>query len=171
MTVSGQDGGALDDVLQFTNIARPIIGLKLFDLRGGEARWLQAEFSAGLGKKMRCEDGDVIEPVPKRGDLNGKDAQAIVEILSEAAGFDFGGDIAICRGDNADIHGAGPVLAEFLELAFLKDAQELALEFERHFADFIEEKRASVGEFETPDTVFDRAGESATDVAEEFAFE
>jgi hypothetical protein len=80
-----------------------------------------------------------------------------VEILAEAAGFDFGGDIAICRGDNADVHGAGSVLAEFLELAFLKDAQELALKFERHCADLIEEKRATVGEFEKPDTVFDRA--------------
>ena len=49
--------------------------------------------------------------------------------------------------------------------------QELALEFERPSADFIGEKSASVGQFETTHAIFDRAGESATDVAEKFAFE
>ena len=56
----------------------------------------------------------------KWGKLDGEDAEAIVEILAEADGFDFGGDVAICRGDNADVHGAGSVWTEFRELAFLK---------------------------------------------------
>lgn len=54
LTVAGEDGGAFDDVLQFANVARPIVGLQLFDLSGGEARWSQAEFAGGFGEKMRA---------------------------------------------------------------------------------------------------------------------
>ena len=51
--------------------------------------------------------------------------------------------------------------AEALELALLQHAQQLGLQVERHFADFVEQDGAAVGQFEFAGTVCDRAGESA----------
>ena len=61
--------------------------------------------------------------------------------------------------------------AEPLKLALLQNAQQLGLQIERHFADFVEQNRAAVGQFEFAGTVCDRAGESALAVAEELALE
>ncbi len=61
LAIAGEDDRAFDDVLQFANVARPIVGLQLFDLRGGELRRIQAEFAGGFREKMRAERGDVIE--------------------------------------------------------------------------------------------------------------
>ena len=53
----------------------------------------------------------------------------------------------------------------------MKDAKKFWLKFEGKVADFVEEERATVGEFEAADFLVDGAGEGATLVAEEFGFE
>ena len=45
------------------------------------------------------------------------------------------------------------------------------MQFERDFSDLVEEQGAAIGKFEPPDAVAQRAGEGASDVAEEFALE
>ena len=64
----------------------------------------------------------------------------------------------------------GP-FAEPFKLALLQDAQQFGLQVQRHFADFIKENRAAVGQFEFAGTVCNRPGEGAFAVTEEFAFE
>ena len=114
---------------------------------------------------------DVFRAVAKRWEVNGENAEPVVKVLAEAAGFDFAGKVSIRRGDDAHIHRARAIFTELLELAFLQDTQQLALEFERHFADFIQEQRAAIGQLESADTVLHRSRKGATDVAEEFALE
>ena len=67
--------------------------------------------------------------------------------------------------------GDWPVAAEALDLLLLKRAQEFGLQVEGKLADFVEEERAFVGEFEAADLARDGAGEGAFLVAEEFAFD
>ena len=49
--------------------------------------------------------------------------------------------------------------------------QQLDLHRQRHVADFVEEQRTAIGQFETPGTAGDRTGEGALLVAEQFAFQ
>src|SRR4029453_8991836 len=77
---------------------------------------------------------------------------------------------AVGGGDQAHIDGAGALFADAFEIALLQHAQQLALKFERNFADLVEKQRAAVGKFEPPDAVAHRAGEGAADMAEELAF-
>ena len=58
-----------------------------------------------------------------------------------------------------------------LELTFLQNAQQLALRFNRYFADFVEEDCAAVRELEAADSVPVGPGESAFDMTEELALE
>ena len=55
-------------------------------------------------------------------------------------------------------------------MAFLKDPQELCLEFEGDFADFVEEYGAAVGCPEETECAVNGACECASDVAEQLAF-
>ena len=65
----------------------------------------------------------------------------------------------------------GPRAAESFELTFLKHPEQLGLELQRQVADFVEEDRPAVGEFEASGPARDGSGESAFFVAEEFAFD
>ncbi len=49
--------------------------------------------------------------------------------------------------------------------------KQLRLQFERDFADLVEEDGAVVGQFEAADALRDGAGEGAALVSEEFAFQ
>jgi hypothetical protein len=61
--------------------------------------------------------------------------------------------------------------ADALDLALLQHAQDLGLRRERHVADFVEEDRAAVAEFELAQPLHRRAGERPPFVAEEFALD
>ena len=65
----------------------------------------------------------------------------------------------------------GPRAAERFELAFLQHAQQFRLQFERQFADFVEEDRAAVRQGEAAFASRRGARERAAFVAEEFAFD
>ena len=64
----------------------------------------------------------------------------------------------------------GAIATEAFEFLFLEDAQEFWLELERDVADFVEEKRAAIGEFEATDFLVDGAGKSSALVPKQFAF-
>ncbi len=61
--------------------------------------------------------------------------------------------------------------ADAFEFALLQDAQQLGLQRNRHFRNFIEQQRAAVGEFELAFAHLVRAGECAFLVAEQNRFE
>ena len=167
LTLVRANDGSLNDILQFTHVAGPVVGLKLFHVRRRQTRGVHAEFAGGLLEKMLRQLRNVLSAVAQRRQFDGEDAQAIVEVLAEATCLYLVGEGAIRRGDDAHVHGAGAFLADFLELAFLQDAQQLALEFQRHFADFIQKQRAAIGEFKAAHAVLYCARKRATDVAEE----
>ena len=62
-------------------------------------------------------------------------------------------------------------LADLDEFAAFEHAQQLGLQFDGHFSDFVEKQRSLVGLFEQPLFVLRRTRETAGAVAEEFAFE
>src|SRR5687768_16248468 len=108
---------------------------------------------------MLCQTGDVGGPVAQRGELNGENTQAVIKILTEATSLDLGFEVPVGGGDDAHIHGSRALLTDSLKLAFLQHSEQLALELEGNFANFIKKKGAAVRQFESADTIFHRPGE------------
>ena len=99
------------------------------------------------------------------------DVEAVVEILAEAAGADLLLEVAVGRGDDADVDLLGLAVADAEDDALLQRAEELHLEVQRQLADLVEEERALVGRLELAGPRRDRAGEGALHVAEELALD
>src|SRR5690348_7816460 len=93
--------------------------------------------------------------------MNRKDVEPIEQIFAECSAGDALLQIAVRRGDDADIALDRRRSAHTIELAFLEDAEQLHLNFQRHFADLIEEDRSAVRQFEFPNAFGDRAAEGA----------
>ena len=105
------------------------------------------------------------------GDGDRENVEAVVEVCAEFAGFHHLGEVAIGGGDQAGVGADGARTAEAFEFALLQNAQEFGLQLDRNFADFVEEDRAAMGQFEAADALRDGAGEGAFFVAEQLTFE
>jgi hypothetical protein len=97
----------------------------------------------------------------------GEDVQAVEEVGAEAALGHFGRQVAVGRGDDAhvDLDRLGRTDGD--DLAFLKRAQQLGLQRQRHLGDLVEQQRAAVGSAEEALAGLGGAGEGALGVAEQ----
>src|ERR1035441_1559612 len=129
----------------------------------------QPQAPGSLLQKMRGQHGNVLLAVAKGWYLDRKDVEPVIKVLPEPALLRILLKVAIGGGDDPHIHRAGLLFADPLILLFLQDTQEFALEREGDLAHLIQEEGAAVGGFKATGAVFDGAGESAFDVAEEFA--
>ena len=83
------------------------------------------------------------------GDRNGQNCQAIVQIFPELPGLHLRLQIDIGCGDHAAINPERVSTSYALHLALLKEAQDLALQGQRHVADLIQKKGATVSSVHT----------------------
>ncbi len=131
---------------------RGLLGRGEFLQEGGDKQWYIALAFAQRGKL----DLDNIEPE--------------IQILAECSGLNRGIEVAICRGDDADVDAATLRRADRLYLTLLQGAQELGLQIHRHVADFVQKERAAVGGLEQTLLAMKRAGKRTLDVAEQLGF-
>src|SRR6059058_2018807 len=117
------------------------------------------------------QGGNVLGPLAERRGLDREHVQPVVEIVPEPLLFHHPKEVAVRRGDEADVDLDRLRTAVPLELLLLQDAQQLRLELERDLADLVEEQRAAVGHLEAADLLGDGAGEGAPLVPEELALE
>src|SRR5690348_11789666 len=75
------------------------------------------------------------------------------------------------RGDDTHVDFDRAAAPDRLDLALLKNAQELHLGLGRELADLVEEDRPAVRELESADALLQRAGERAFDVTEKLALD
>ncbi len=120
--------------------------------------------------KIADEDGNIVSPLPKRRHRNGKDQEAVIEVVAEFTGGDHLGEVSVGRCNQADIHRNGSRAAQPFEFLFLKSSEQFGLELQRDVADFIQEQGSLMGQLKTADLLRDCSGKSALFVAEEFAF-
>ena len=113
----------------------------------------------------------ILPAFPKRRERDREDVQAIEKVSPEPPAPDFLGQVAIGRGDDADVdtRHAGP--AEALDLSFLEHAQDLRLQLERQLSDLVEEHGAAVGELEAARLRGVRSGERTPLAPEQFALD
>src|SRR5690242_7165203 len=120
---------------------------------------------------MRNERRNIVAAFSKRRDLDWKDAQAVEKILPKATFVDFLFQVAVGCGDDPYVNLARAGVTDPFKLLLLQDAEQLGLHRERHFADFIEEQSAAIGEFKAAGLVLQSAGKRTLDVPEELALE
>src|SRR5438067_11929523 len=94
---------------------------------------------------MRSQERNVLTSITERRKLDLHGIESKQQILAEAAGMDFRLDIGVGRGDDAYIGAARVRRADPLELAGLKDAEQLRQLGQRQIGDFVEEPRSRVG--------------------------
>ena len=105
----------------------------------------------------------------QRRQMDVENVQAEIEVLAQMPIGDGLFGIFVGGGDHADVHGRFHFAAEAADFVVFQNAQQLGLRGRGHFADFIEQQRAAVGQFEAADAAFGSAGEGAFLVAENFA--
>jgi hypothetical protein len=123
-----------------------------------------------LAHKMRDQSRDVFPAVAQGRHFHREHSQPVKQIQTETPFVDFPAQVAIRRGNNADIHSARSFIANALKLTFLQNTQELGLERERNLAHLIQEQRPTVGELKAADAIAHGARERASHMAEKFAF-
>ena len=74
----------------------------------------------------------------QRGEFEGEDVEAVVQVCAEAAFLDFAGQIAVGAGDDADVDLDRLRGTQRHDFAFLEDAQQLGLQRQRHLGNLVE---------------------------------
>src|SRR5688572_24124062 len=136
-----------NDILQFTNISRPA----LFKEEGGH---LGREHLVPLilfveaSQEERDEEGDFLQALPERGDMDFDDVEPVVQILPELATAQGQLEVPIGRGNDPGVHVNHVVAADSTEAEILKNVQQFGLEPEGELADFVEIEGTAVGVLE-----------------------
>ncbi|GBD37581.1 hypothetical protein HRbin36_02717 [bacterium HR36] len=69
------------------------------------------------------ESGNVLFPFPKRWEINGNHVKAVIQVITESAGFHFPFQLDISSSDDSSIHANSATVAHSLEFLFLQDPQ------------------------------------------------
>ena len=165
-----QHDGVAQDVLQLADIARPGIVQQCT----GRLRAELAEAFVFLGREaldqLFSDLDHILATFTQRWHFDRNDVQAIVQILAEPPCPDLFGRIAVRRTNDPDIDLARLDRADGLDHRRLQEAQQLGLQRQIHFADFIQEQRSTVGRRSSPQLVRNCPGKRPFQVAEDFGF-
>ena len=107
--------------------------------------------------------------LPQRWHVEREYVKPIEEVRTKAAGADVLLQISIRRCDDPDIDSCGFAAAHRLKLMFLENTQQLDLGFRRKFPNFIQEKRAAVGQFEASVDIVESTREGSFYMTEKLA--
>jgi hypothetical protein len=117
------------------------------------------------------EKRNVLSPLSERGDENGHNVDAIVEIRTEEPARHKILEVNLCRGNQTNVYRDGNGSADAHHLPRLQHAEEFRLQRRGEIIDIVEKYGARVREFEEALLVVRGAGERPAFVPEELAFE
>ena len=130
----GKKNRPFHEILKFTHIARPVIVKQ-------PAGCLGRKFGGRKGilphihvHKKTGQFQYVLSSLPERGKTQGNDIEAKEKILTKLSFPDPFFQIAVCRGDDADIDPPGALSAHAGDLAVLQQPQQLGVLFFRQQA-------------------------------------
>ena len=164
--VGGEGQQAGDGVLELAHVAGPGVRAERVD-EGGLHVDLPHAVAIGVGAHERGHERvDVLHTLAQRRDADGHHVEAVEQVLTEAAGLRLGGEVAVRRGNEADVDLLGSS-AHRLHLARLQRAENLRLHRQRQLTDLVDEQRAVLGLLEVTAARAHGARERALGVAEE----
>src|SRR5258705_8877197 len=167
----GQRHAALDDVLELTHVARPVVAVERDAGPARERAHVLLELARILAHEVGGQVGQIRLALPQRGHPDGHHVEAVVEVLAERARPDRLPQVGVGGRDDphVDLDGAGA--AEPLDLPLLQGAEELRLQVDAQAADLVEEEGSSVGQLELAQLARVGAGEGALLVSEQLGLE
>ncbi len=97
--LDAEDAGTFQQVVEFPDIAGEGVGLQCFRLLPGKPSAQMVAVAIDVG-----DEGDVLLVFPQGRRTELDDAQPLVEIQTECAVVDHGGEVPVGGGDDADVH-------------------------------------------------------------------
>jgi hypothetical protein len=166
-----QDESVLDDVLQLPDVPRKVVAHEDLHHRGCDSGDLLPPLRAETPDEMLDQKGDVLAPVPERGEGQTDDRQAEVQVVPELPVADELGQLPVGGRHDAHVrlHGLGP--AERLVLALLEQPQKLDLGRRRQFAHLVKKYRPPFRPCHAPRLVALGVGKSPLEVPEQLGLE
>ena len=167
--IVGLDYRTLDGRTQLAQVVRPRgtvkrpheIGLDR-ELRGASVHCARV-----LREVALHQERNIRAAVTQRRELNAKRLEASIEVGEELLGRDELPNWHIARGDDAHIDPERAVTSHRTDFTVLDCMQQLPLDAEGRFADFVEEDRATLRRYECPWTMVARVGERALHMTEQ----
>src|SRR6056297_1964260 len=167
----GHDDRALDLVLEFADVARPVVALDGFLRILAEAAQRALVLLGVFLQQLARKDQPAALALAQRRDVHGDLADAVVEVLAEAALLDEIRDLLIGGADHAHIHGDLVAAAHALHHPLLQESEQLRLQRHGHVADLVQEQRAAAGRLDLAGGGLVGTGEGALLVAEQLGLE
>jgi len=140
----GQSHGALDGILQFADVAGPVVVLQHFISVLGDPQPGETAFLGQSLQEESCQQTDVLGAFTEGGNVNPHDVEPVKQIFAKFPLLHFLFQIAMRGGNDADIRPEGLVATHPGIFALLQDAENLALQGHGHVADFIQEQRPAI---------------------------
>src|SRR5438093_5595206 len=111
---------------------------------------------------------NIFPPLPKRGDLESHDIEAVVKIRAELPLLHEALDVGVRRCHKSNVDRAGRVFTNPPHLTLLKNTQQASLKRGGRVGDFVEKKRAAARFLDEADPVTIRTGERPSHTPEQF---
>ena len=164
---TGADREPLDEILEFTHVARPWIGA-----HAGEDAVVDDAAVAELFPEREKERHQVVDAtVAQRRNMQWAYEDAVVEVAPKPASGDLGGKVAVGGGDETEIGLLRLAAADGLVGALLQQAQQFDLHGEGQLTNLVEKQRAALCHRHATFASGMGAGERALHVAEQFGFD
>ena len=167
--IVAQHEAALDAVLQFAHVAGPRMRARRCKRSGGKMLARPVLAIHPVEKDLR-QQFDVLPPLPQRRQAQHEHGQPKIEILAQPAVAHERFRGLVRGGHDADVHENLLAPADPNEAARFEHAQQLCLQFDRHFGDFVEKQRAAARALEIALVLARGSREGAAFVAEQFGF-
>ena len=161
------DHGALDRVLEFAHVARPVRGFQRGDRVALQRARGLVELAVEVVQEKQRQRQDVVAALAQRRHPKRHDVDAVEQVGAEAAGRHLLLQRLVGGADQAETGRALHRAAQPHETAFLQHAQQADLELGAQVGDLVEQDRAVVGLLEVAGRGLDGAGESALLEAEQ----
>jgi hypothetical protein len=94
---------------------------------------------------MRSQQRNILAALAQWRDAQADHIQTVIEILAKTALLDHGGQLAVGGSEDADVDGNTVRRTHGPDLLLLQSAQQLRLQVEGQFSDFVEKDGSALG--------------------------
>ena len=163
------DHRSFDDVLQFADVAGPVVVHQQFHRPPIDTGDLFVHAAGEAGDEMMDQGRDVLAAFAKGRDVDGKDIQPKIQVLAKVPVCHVFLQVAIGGGNYPDVDRNRLITPHAFDGPLLQHAQHHHLRFHRNFGDLVQEDAAALGQLEAALPLLRRAGKRPGFVAEQLA--
>src|SRR5262249_18681579 len=129
------DNCSFYDILQFTDVARPVVRLECREHRWIELRGnVPSIFGRIFADEVLGQRQNVFLSIPQRRQVNGYDIQPVIKVFSKESFVHSLSQVYVRCGNDSDINLAWACLAERCKVTLLNHPEQLGLGLDRYIA-------------------------------------